>query len=86
MKASTLALLEAMTAETPALPIKGLILPCESLHISLPIRSPPIVANTNAIRPSRIIFIVDHVRNTSPNALLPTHTPRKIVTVFISPF
>ncbi len=39
------------TADTPAEPISGLILPSVSLHISLPRRTPPAVPNAKAIRP-----------------------------------
>ena len=74
------------TADTPAEPISGLILPLESLLISFPIRSPPAVPNANANTPIRIINKVLVFKNTSAVALLPTITPSNIVMILISSF
>ena len=39
------------TAETPAAPMRGLILPLESQYMSRPMRSPPTVAKAKAVFP-----------------------------------
>ena len=74
------------TALTPALPIRGLILPPESLHIILPKSTPPAVLTLNATSPRQMIRIVLGVRNVSAVAVAPTVTPRNIVIIFISSF
>ena len=74
------------TAETPAEPIRGLILPPDIQHISFPISNPPTVLNMNANNPRPIIPSVWGRKKTSPFAVAPTVTPRKIVTIFIKAF
>src|SRR5699024_8968001 len=66
------------TADTPAEPISGLILPPESLHISLPSITPPKVPNANATRPRITILIVSRFRNASALVEAPTDVPRRI--------
>ena len=51
------------TADTPAEPISGLILPWVALHSTFPNRTPPAVPNTNAIRPRATIFKVLTFKN-----------------------
>ena len=74
------------TADTPAEPMRGLILPPESLYMSLPTSRPPMVENAKAHRPSTTIFRVLAVRNWEPAVVAPTEMPRKMVTMFIRAF
>ena len=72
------------TADTPAEPIRGLILPPESLYITFPSSTPPAVPIENAIRPSAIIIRVLSVKKLSAVAVAPTTVPSMMVTIFIS--
>ena len=74
------------TADTPAEPMSGLILPPESLYISLPSSSPPTVANSKAMSPSTTMKMVCQVRKRSKRAVAPTEVERKMVTMFIMAF
>ena len=74
------------TADTPAEPIRGLILPPERTHISLPNSTPQAVAKQNAVRPRKMILMVSTLRNLSYTAVAPTEMPRKVVTIFIRAF
>ena len=74
------------TAETPAEPISGLILPLEMTYKSLPMRSPQIVARTKPARPRTTMSKVFVVRKVVPTAVAPTEMPRNNVTMFISAF
>ena len=74
------------TADTPAEPISGLILPPESLFISFASSTPPAVPMPNATMPIAMISSVRTVRKVEAVAVAPTVMPRKIVTIFISSF
>jgi hypothetical protein len=72
------------TADTPADPISGLILPPVSLHMSLPNNTPAAVPNANAISPSITILIVLRFRNASALVVAPTDVPSSMTTMYIS--
>ncbi len=74
------------TADTPAAPIKGLVLPPEKRISSLPKSTPAAVPKANARTPKTKIMIVLVVRKVSALAVAPTVTPRKMVTMLISSF
>ena len=74
------------TAETPADPIRGLILLVEKRFMIFAMITPAAVPNENAKSPSTIIPSVSRLRNLSADSLLPTPSPRKIVTILISAF
>ena len=74
------------TAETPAEPIRGLILPFVTKHIILPVIRPPQVEMQNATSPRAIINKVWGFKKFSAFAVAPTETPRNMVTIFISSF
>ena len=71
------------TADTPAEPMSGLILPWVALHIILPNRTPAAVPNAKAIRPNATIFKVSQFRNASALVVAPTEVPRRITTIYI---
>ena len=74
------------TAETPAAPIRGLILPFVTIYSTLPISTPPAVEQMQAVRPSTTISSVLSWMKSCPFAVAPTHTPSMMVTMFISAF
>jgi len=74
------------TADTPAAPISGLILPPLAQHISLPISSPAAVPTEKAIAPSARMPSVSRLRNDVADSLEPTASPRKIVTALMMSF
>ena len=74
------------TADTPAEPISGLILPPVRTFISLAIRTPPAVPTANAQTPSTTIFSVEAVIKVCPVADAPTQVPSRITRMFIRAF
>ena len=74
------------TAETPAEPMRGFILPPERRYMTLPPRSPPAVDIINDTRPSAIIFSVLQSRKFCATIVAPTEVARKMVTMFMSAF
>ena len=74
------------TAETPAAPIRGLILlsPFKKRFINLAKRRPPIVAITNETAPRPNIIKESLVMNMSAWVEAPTVTPNNMVTMSIS--
>ena len=74
------------TADTPAEPISGFIVPPLSLFISLAKRTPEAVPILNAIKPKSIIASVSMLRKLAAVAVAPTVTPSIMVTMFISSF
>ena len=74
------------TADTPAAPISGLILPPLSLHINFPRSTPPAVPAENATKPIATIPKVCKVKKRSAEAVAPTVVPNKIVTVYSRAF
>ena len=74
------------TADTPAEPISGLILPPVSLFISLASSTPPAVPQPKANTPRTTIFRVLAVRKVEPLVVAPTVRPRKMVTMLHSSF
>ena len=74
------------TADTPAEPIRGLILPFVTLHITLPITTPAAVPNANATRPRITILIVFIFKKASALVVAPTLVPSNITTIYISAF
>ena len=71
------------TAETPAEPIRGLILPPVRWQRSLPKSTPAAVATAKAISPSPTILRVSNLRNASAEVVAPTEVPRRITTMYI---
>ena len=71
------------TAETPAEPIRGLILPPVRWQRSLPKSTPAAVATAKAIRPRPTILSVSSLRNASAEVVAPTEVPRRITTMYI---
>ena len=74
------------TAETPAAPIKGLILFLENRFISFAISTPVIVPIPNATIPKPNIPRVSPTKNSSATNLEPTDKPRNMVAVLIKAF
>ena len=74
------------TAETPAEPIKGLMLTSMSLFMSLARRTPDAVPMANAATPRVRIAKVSIFKNCSAVAVAPTVTPKKIVIMLMSAF
>ena len=74
------------TADTPAAPIIGLILPPLSPFRICPNQQPPAVLAMKAISPRTMILIVPRVRNLSASIVAPTVSDRKIVVVFMIAF
>ena len=72
------------TADTPAEPINGLILPFVILHNSLPNNTPAAVPNMNATKPKNTIFNVVTFKNASALVDAPTDVPSKITTMYIN--
>ena len=74
------------TAETPAEPMSGLILPPESRYMIRPPSRPPTVEMAKATRPRTMILMVFQVRNRSAVMVAPTEVARKMVTMFMRAF
>ena len=74
------------TADTPAEPMRGLILPPDTLYMILPINRPPMVENMKAITPSTTIIRVWRDRNRAATVVAPTLMPKNRVTMFIRAF
>ena len=74
------------TAETPAAPISGLILPRVAQHMSLPMRTPAAVPIEKATAPRARMPSVSRFRNCSEASFEPTASPSRIVTMFMSSF
>ena len=74
------------TAETPAAPIRGLIATLERVFISFAIKTPVAVPTEKAIIPNIRIPIVSTFRNSPAANLLPTPSPKKMVTMLIREF
>ena len=74
------------TAETPAEPMRGLILPPEVLYMMMPPRRPPTVEMPKATRPSTTILMVSQFRKFWATMVAPTEVARKMVTMFIRAF
>ena len=74
------------TADTPALPIRGLILlpSLQNRFISFAQHTPPKVATTNDAAPRQKMMSESVVRNTSACVDAPTVRPSNIVTISIS--
>ena len=66
--------------------MSGLILPPDSLYISLPTSRPPMVENMKAITPSTTMARVWKVRKRVATVVAPTLMPRNRVTMFIRAF
>jgi hypothetical protein len=74
------------TAETPADPIRGLILLFKNRFINLAINTPDAVDTAKAAKPKAIIPRVSAARKYSALAVAPTVIPKKIVTILIREF
>ncbi len=74
------------TADTPAEPIRGLILSLKNLFITFASKMPEAVPMAKATTPSARIASVFGVRKFSAVAVAPTVVPRKMVTILISAF
>ena len=74
------------TAETPAEPISGLMVPPERMFISLASSTPPAVPQPKATTPSTTMYRVWGVRKDEPVVVAPTVRPRKMVTMLHSSF
>ena len=74
------------TAETPAEPIKGLMVLPQALFMILAVNSPPMVEMMKAAKPQKMIRMVSSRRKLAAEAVAPTEIPRKMVTMFMSSF
>ena len=69
-------------AETPELPIRGLILPFVIQQRSFAVKTPPIVPKANAKSPEKRMISVCGVRNRSAVAEDPILKPTRSVSMF----
>ena len=74
------------TADTPAEPISGFVLPPSTKFINLPNNTPPAVPPMNATNPKQMIRSVCTLKKCSALIVKPVPVAKKIVTVLINAF